>query len=86
LLKPFHFIQQPKHQQSGIRLIQNSIKFANELDNLKFADALQKNTKEQIANIDLASPLGTLEKAIGDHHQIWQLIIEEGSTFLLIPK
>lgn len=84
------FIQQPKHQQNGIRLIQNIVlKFANELDNPKFADALQKILREQIASIDLASPLGTwLEKAIknGDHHQIWQLIIEEGSTALTNPE
>lgn len=84
------FIQQPKHQQNGIRLIQNMVlKFANELDNPKFADALQKILREQIASIDLASPLGTwLEKAIknGDHHQIWQLIIEEGSTALTNPE
>lgn len=84
------FIQQPQHQQSGIRLIQNIVlKFANELDNPKFADALQKILREQIASIDLASPLGTwLEKAIknGDHHQIWQLIIEEGSTALTNPE
>jgi uncharacterized membrane-anchored protein YjiN (DUF445 family) len=80
------FIQQPKNQKNALSLIQNIVlKFANELDNPKFADALQKILREQIASIDLASPLGTwLEKAIknGDHHQLWELVIEESTAAL----
>jgi uncharacterized membrane-anchored protein YjiN (DUF445 family) len=53
------FVQQPKHQQHGIRLIQKIVlKFANELDNPIFANTLQKILKEQVASIDLASELG----------------------------
>lgn len=84
------FMQQPKNQQNAIRFIQNIVsKFANELDNPKFTDALQKILREQIATIDLASPLGNwLEKSIknGDHHQIWELIIDESSKSLTNPE
>jgi uncharacterized membrane-anchored protein YjiN (DUF445 family) len=77
------FVQQPKNQNNIISLIQNIVlKFTDELDNPKFAAALQKILREQIAHIDIASPLGTwLEKAIknGDHHQIWELIIDESA-------
>jgi uncharacterized membrane-anchored protein YjiN (DUF445 family) len=80
------YIQQSKHQQYGIRLIQNILlKFVNELDNPKFANTLQKILKEQFSSIDLASPLGRwLEKAVknGDHHQICELIIRESATAL----
>ena len=84
------FIQQPKNQQNAIHLIQHIVlKLANELDNPKFADALQKILREQVAGLDLASPLGTwLKKSIknGDHHQIWELIIEESATALTNPE
>lgn len=84
------FIQQPKNQQNAIYLIQNIVKkLANELDNPKFATALQKILREQIITIDLASPLGNwLEKSIrnGDHHQIWELIIEESSKSISNPE
>ena len=85
-----NFIQQPKNQQNAIHLIQNIVlKLANELDNPKFANALQKILREQILSIDLASPLGTwIEKSIknGDHHQIWELIIEESASALTNPE
>jgi uncharacterized membrane-anchored protein YjiN (DUF445 family) len=84
------FIQQPKHQQHGIRLIRDIVlKFANELDNPIFANTLQRILKEQLSSIDLASPLGTwLEKVVknGDHHQIWELIIRESATALNNPE
>lgn len=84
------FIQQPKHQENAIRLIQKIVlKFAKELDNPKFAAALQKILQEQLDHIDLASPLGIwLEKAVknGDHHQIWELLIEESATVLMNPE
>jgi hypothetical protein len=42
------FIQQPKHQQHGIRLIQKIVlKFANELDNPIFATITQKYLKNR---------------------------------------
>jgi uncharacterized membrane-anchored protein YjiN (DUF445 family) len=84
------FIQQPKNQQHAITLIQNIVlKLANELDNSKFADALQNILREQLISIDLASPLGIwLEKSIknGDHHQIWELIIKESCSSLTNPE
>jgi uncharacterized membrane-anchored protein YjiN (DUF445 family) len=84
------FIQQPKNQQHAITLIQNIVlKLANELDNSKFADALHNILREQLITIDLASPLGIwLEKSIknGDHHQIWELIIEESCSSLTNPE
>lgn len=84
------FMQQPKNQQNAIHLIQNIVlKLANELDNPKFADALQKILREQIVGIDLATPLGTwLKKSIknGDHHQIWELIFKESATALTNPE
>jgi uncharacterized membrane-anchored protein YjiN (DUF445 family) len=80
------FLQQPKNQQNAIRFIQNiGLEFANELDNPKFADVLQKVLRDQIIKADLASPFGTwLEQSIknGDHHQIWELIIEESCSSL----
>lgn len=84
------FMQQPKNQQKAILFIQNIVsKFTNELDNPKFAAALQKILREQIARIDLATPLGKwLEKSIknGDHHQIWELIIDESSKSITNPE
>lgn len=84
------FIQQPKNQQDAISLIQNIVlKLVDELDNPRFADALQKILKDQVSSIDLASPLGAwLEKSIknGDHHQIWELIIEETGKSISNPE
>lgn len=83
------FLQQPKNQQNAISLIQKiGLQFANDLDSPKFAEALQKILREQIATIDLATPLGTwLKKAIkdGDHHKLWELIIEESASALSNP-
>lgn len=84
------FLQESKNQQNAIGLIQKiGLQFANDLDNPKFAEALQKILREQIATIDLATPLGIwLEKAIkdGDHHKLWELIIEESSSALTNPE
>ncbi|NRS88107.1 uncharacterized membrane-anchored protein YjiN (DUF445 family) [Flavobacterium sp. 7E] len=84
------FMQQPKNQQNAIIFIQNIVsKFTTELDNPKFAAALQKILREQISTIDLATPLGKwLEKSIknGDHHQIWELIIDESSKSITNPE
>ena len=80
------FLKQPKNQENAIGLIQKiGLHFANDLDNPKFADALQKILRDQIAVIDLASPLGTwLEKAIkdGDHHKLWELLLDESAIAL----
>lgn len=84
------FLQEPKNQQNAISLIQKiGLQFANDLDSPKFAEALQKILREQIASIDLATPLGTwLEKAIkdGDHHKLWELILEESTSALTNPE
>jgi uncharacterized membrane-anchored protein YjiN (DUF445 family) len=84
------FLQQPKNQQNAISLIQKvGLQFANDLDNPKFADSLQKILREQIATIDLATPLGTwLEKAIkdGDHHKLWELLIDESVSSITTPE
>jgi uncharacterized membrane-anchored protein YjiN (DUF445 family) len=42
------FIQQPKHQQSGIRLIQNIIKIRKQNGQPKFADACKKILKSRL--------------------------------------
>jgi uncharacterized membrane-anchored protein YjiN (DUF445 family) len=84
------FLQQPKNQQNALRIIQDiAMKFVNELDNPAFAKALQKIIKEQIATIDLNTPLGNwMENAIknGDHHKIWELIIEETAHSIANPE
>jgi hypothetical protein len=83
------FIQQPKHQQKWNPFNSKySIKIRKRIGQPKICRRLQKNTKEQIA-LDLSFPFRTwLEKSHqnGDHHQIWQLIIEEGSTALTNPE
>jgi uncharacterized membrane-anchored protein YjiN (DUF445 family) len=83
------FLQQPKNQENVLSVVQKiGLKLANDLDSPKFAEALQKILKEQLATIDLASPLGTwLTKAIknGDHHKIWELLIDESAASLATP-
>lgn len=84
------FLQQPKNQQSALRIIQEvAMKFVNELDNPAFAKALQKILNEQIATIDINTPIGNwMENAIkdGDHHKIWELIIQETAHAIATPE
>lgn len=84
------FLQQPKSQQYALGLLQKvGLQFADDLDHPKFAIALQKILKEQLERIDLATPLGTwFEDAIrnGDHHKIWELVLEESTASLLNPE
>ncbi len=83
------FLKQPKNQEHVIGLLQKvGLQLAKDLDSPKFADALQKILREQLATIDLATPLGTwLSKAIqsGDHHKIWELLIEETAASIATP-
>ena len=84
-----HFLKQPKNQQNAIGLLQKiGSELAKDMDSPKFATALEKILKEQLATLDLATPLGTwLTKAInsGDHHKIWELLIEESAISLASP-
>jgi uncharacterized membrane-anchored protein YjiN (DUF445 family) len=57
------FIQQPKHQQHGIRLIQIVLKFANRIRQSNICEYLTKILKEQVASIDLASSRNLVGKS-----------------------
>jgi uncharacterized membrane-anchored protein YjiN (DUF445 family) len=57
------FIQQPKHQQMESFDSNIVLKFANRLDNPKFADALQKNTKNRLPRYRPSFPFGTWLKS-----------------------
>ncbi|PZX55935.1 uncharacterized membrane-anchored protein YjiN (DUF445 family) [Algoriphagus ratkowskyi] len=83
------FLKKPHNQQKTIAVVKRIVvKLADEVDNPKMASALKSILNEQIHELDLTSTLAKwLEKSIknGDHHQLWELVIEASSTAISSP-
>ncbi|REG79591.1 DUF445 domain-containing protein [Algoriphagus antarcticus] len=83
------FLKKPTNQQKTISVVKKIVvKLADEVDNPKMATALRAMLNEQINNLDLATFLAEwLEKSIknGDHHQLWELMIDASSTAVYSP-
>ncbi|WP_339866020.1 DUF445 domain-containing protein [uncultured Algoriphagus sp.] len=83
------FLKKPDNQQKTIGVAKKIVlKLAEEVDNPKMASTLKVMLNEQINELDLATTLAEwLEKSIenGDHHQLWELMIDASSTAIYSP-
>ncbi|WP_339877099.1 DUF445 domain-containing protein [uncultured Algoriphagus sp.] len=83
------YLKTPSNQQKTIDVVKKIVlKLADELDNPGMAASLKAMLNGQIKQLDLASTLGEwLEKSIksGDHHQLWELMIEASSNSIYSP-
>lgn len=80
------FLQHPDSQKKSVGFIRNiGLKLSSELDNPNFVATIQQLLTQQIATLDLASPVGHwLEKAIqnGEHHSLWELLLDASEKSL----
>lgn len=83
------YLKQPNHQEKVLGILQKvGLQVVKDLDSPTFATAIQNIIQEQVATLDLATPIGTwLSKAIqsGDHYKIWELLIEESANAIATP-
>lgn len=88
--KIIHFLKKPDNQKKSIEVVQKIVLIlADDLDSPKLASSLKAILTKQISQLDLATTLGGwLEKSIkkGDHNQIWELMIQEGSKAIENPE
>ncbi|WP_418262057.1 DUF445 domain-containing protein [Flavobacterium faecale] len=88
--KIIHFLKKPEIQKKSIAVVQKLVlKLITELDNPKLASGLKKLLTNEVEQLDLATTLGAwLEKSIknGDHHQIWELVIEASAKAIENPE
>jgi len=83
------FLKKPSNQQKTIGVVKKIVvKLADEVDNPKMAAALRTMLTDQINELDLTTTLADwMEKSIknGDHHQLWELLIDASSTAIYSP-
>lgn len=79
-------LQVPSNKIQAVNFLRRVLdRFADNLDQPEIATLLQKILKDQIANIDIANPLGHwLENAVktGSHNQLWEMILEAAQRTL----
>ncbi|WP_194774776.1 DUF445 domain-containing protein [Pararhodonellum marinum] len=83
-------LKEPKNEEKALEFIRSLLfRFADNLDNPQFAVFLQKVIKGQLADLDMATPLGEwIEKTVKekDHHRILDIFLEEAEKLIDEPK
>ncbi len=83
-------LQEPGNQARAIDFLRDFLsRFADNLDKPQVASLLQRILKDQIAAIDIATPLGRwLEGALqrGDHNQVWDMMLDAATQALDEPQ
>ena len=75
-----NYLHEPQNRSRAIEFLRDILnRLTDHLDKPEVATLLQKILKDQIAGIDIATPLGQwLEKTVrsGDHNQLWEMILD----------
>ncbi|HTA81458.1 MAG TPA: DUF445 domain-containing protein [Bacteroidia bacterium] len=83
-------LDEPQNRLRAIDFLRDILnRLVDNLDKPEVASLLQKILKDQIAGVDLATPLGHwLEKSIkgGDHNQLWDMILDSAGKTINDPS
>ncbi|MGP8214009.1 MAG: DUF445 domain-containing protein [Bacteroidia bacterium] len=83
-------LDEPQNRIRAIDFLRDILnRLADNLDKPEVVSLLQKILKDQIAGVDLATPLGHwLERSIkgGDHNQLWEMILDSAGKTINDPS